>query len=126
MVRGWASSPSMARSVAVLAVALLLVACETAVPVEAKGKGSKGKRKTHLGGVDKEYYKLRDECTGGCTGGSDVQKENCVLLCVSPECYEKIYGSDPLEEGELDTTRGRLFRTCVRTKDKRKATQQEL
>jgi molecular chaperone DnaJ len=41
------------------------------------------------------------------------------LRCVSPECYEKLYGSDPLEEGELDTTRGRLFRTCVRTSKKR-------
>lgn len=33
--------------------------------------------------------------------------------CMSPECYEWQYGSDPLEEGEDDSTRGPRFQTCV-------------
>lgn len=32
---------------------------------------------------------------------------------MSPACYAWQYGSDALEEGEDDTTRGPRFRTCV-------------
>ena len=101
----------------------------TSPSAEAKGgKGSRGGRgKTHLGGLDKEYYMLREECSkseavlgsANCTS-SDVMRENCVLECVSPECYAEVYAQDPLEEGELDTTRGRLFRVCVRNAKKRR------
>ena len=108
-----------------VALALVLASLLLLPFAEAKGKGKGGrsaKRKAHLGGADKAYYALRDECSAKlateaseeCTG-TDVKRENCVLRCVSSPCYEKIYGSDPLEEGELDTTRGRLFRGCVRT-----------
>jgi len=52
-----------------------------------------------------------------------------LLSCVSDSCYEHIYGSDPvsllqlvpalltaaqLEEGEIDTYRGRSFHACAR------------
>jgi len=67
---------------------------------------------------------------------SAIERENCVLRCVrsegigageavaterlssrsclSTQCYERVYGSDALEEGEVDTVRGRLFRACLR------------
>lgn len=61
-----------------------------------------------------------------------------VCSCLSPTCYNKQYGADPvralhaltwqsvrvltwlafvvqLEEGEIDTIRGRSYRACVRT-----------
>jgi len=42
------------------------------------------------------------------------ERENIVLACVSQNCYQRIYGIDPLEEGEIDTMRGREYRSCTR------------
>ena len=47
----------------------------------------------------------------------DVQA-NCVNECVSPTCFDKIYTNTdkgPLEPGEIDYERDRLFTNCVRT-----------
>ena len=52
---------------------------------------------------------------GGPCLSSPAARRNCALSCVSPACYDKVYGGDALEEGELDTLRGRSYRTCVRT-----------
>ena len=35
------------------------------------------------------------------------------LVPPAQSCYAKIYGDDPLEEGELDTRRGPMFRECA-------------
>lgn len=43
------------------------------------------------------------------------ERENLVLQCLSASCYATTYGHDPLEEGELDSIRGRTFRSCCRT-----------
>ncbi len=117
---------------------LVALASFAIAPAEAapKSKGGRGKKRkgSQFGLMDKEYHLARDQCTKdiqGDEGGryahcavSDVTRENCVLKCVSPECYEKLYGNDPLEEGELDTTRGRLFRNCLKT-ELRKQKQKE-
>ncbi|KAM5550974.1 hypothetical protein ABKV19_027363 [Rosa sericea] len=42
-----------------------------------------------------------------------IAKENCVLKCLSPTCYELVYESDPLEEGEKDLLRGQEFKYCM-------------
>jgi hypothetical protein len=39
---------------------------------------------------------------------------NCINECVSPSCYEKVYLSSPLEDGEIDTRRNRDFIQCLR------------
>ncbi|KAI4312612.1 hypothetical protein MLD38_037416 [Melastoma candidum] len=39
---------------------------------------------------------------------SAIAKENCALKCLSPACYELVYESDPLEEGEKDFIRGQV------------------
>ena len=36
---------------------------------------------------------------------SDINMENCLLECMSPECYNEVYGGDSLEEGEVDIVR---------------------
>jgi Domain of unknown function (DUF4787) len=66
------------------------------------------------------------------------EDDNCVNQCVSAECYEKVYGAEPvrgeevagrkglgggwegsagicvqLEPGEIDQSRSQLFSTCV-------------
>ncbi|GMN48548.1 hypothetical protein TIFTF001_017724 [Ficus carica] len=50
---------------------------------------------------------------------STTAKENCALRCLSPICYEIIYESDPLEEGEKDLVRGQEFKYCLH-KERRK------
>ena len=106
-----------------LAILAFLALAEAA---KSSGKGRVKRKSAQLGTLDKDYHHKREECgrteevaTSPECVGSDVRRENCLLKCVSPECYEKIYEADPLEEGELDTTRGRLFKSCVRT-EKRK------
>ncbi|KAF5756775.1 hypothetical protein HanRHA438_Chr17g0828711 [Helianthus annuus] len=44
---------------------------------------------------------------------SMVAKENCALKCLSPACFELIYESDPLEEGERDYTRSQEYKYCM-------------
>ena len=39
---------------------------------------------------------------------------NCVYQCISELCYDEVYSTMPLEDGEIDTYRYRLFTTCVR------------
>ena len=45
------------------------------------------------------------------------QNQNCVNKCVSPECFDEVYGPStpgPLEDGESDPERQKLFTSCVR------------
>ncbi|KAG9139117.1 hypothetical protein Leryth_025415 [Lithospermum erythrorhizon] len=42
-----------------------------------------------------------------------IEKENCALRCLSPACYELIYMSDPLEEGEKDYLRSQEYKYCM-------------
>lgn len=43
-----------------------------------------------------------------------IERENKILECSSGVCYADIYGNDALEEGEIDTVRGRQFKNCAR------------
>ncbi|KAL1195486.1 hypothetical protein V5N11_030757 [Cardamine amara subsp. amara] len=48
----------------------------------------------------------------GCKS-SAIAKENCALRCLSPVCYQLIYESDPLEEGEKDLIRSQEYKYCM-------------
>ncbi|KAK8546502.1 hypothetical protein V6N12_027282 [Hibiscus sabdariffa] len=71
--------------------------------------------------TDSEVKKKKSECYadidsglwGGYCKSSSIAKENCALKCLSPACYELIYESDPLEEGEKDYIRGQEFKYCM-------------
>jgi hypothetical protein len=69
--------------------------------------------------LDREVKAKRAECEeemrdDPSCAASAIDMDNCVLRCVSPSCYANVYGSDPLEEGEVDVARGRTFRSCAR------------
>lgn len=71
--------------------------------------------------LDRELAVRREECArestarSECVDASDPSRlENCALRCASAMCYDEVYGSDPLEEGEVDVERGRAYRTCAR------------
>ena len=71
----------------------------------------KNKRKK----LDSQIRSTRHHCqTEVC--GSYIPEEslNCVFLCVSPSCYETIYGAEPLEDGELDAYRAKRFELCAK------------
>jgi len=40
---------------------------------------------------------------------------NCVNKCTSAACFSEIYEANPLEDGEIDHERERLFTSCLRT-----------
>ncbi|CAM6100592.1 unnamed protein product [Calypogeia fissa] len=71
---------------------------------------------------DKDMTRRKEACyidiDNGLRGrqcrSSWTAKENCALRCVSATCYDRIYGEDSLEEGEVDFKRGREYRTCLR------------
>ncbi|KAK9095661.1 hypothetical protein Scep_027130 [Stephania cephalantha] len=59
------------------------------------------------------YSDIESGMWGSRCKSSVIAKENCALRCLSPECYELIYGSDPLEEGEKDYTRSQEYKYCM-------------
>ncbi|KQK22830.1 uncharacterized protein LOC100840793 [Brachypodium distachyon] len=71
--------------------------------------------------TDNEIREKKDACYTDIENGlwgfacrsSATEKENCVLRCLSPECYNLIYGGDPLEEGELDYIRSHEYKYCM-------------
>lgn len=70
---------------------------------------------------DNEIRQKKSECYTDVESGlwgwqcksSMIAKENCALKCLSPTCYEIVYESDPLEEGEKDYRRGQEYKYCM-------------
>ncbi|KAI4312603.1 hypothetical protein MLD38_037407 [Melastoma candidum] len=70
---------------------------------------------------DVEIRQRKNDCYADVESGlwgwqcksSAISKENCALKCLSPACYELVYESDPLEEGEKDFIRGQEYRYCL-------------
>ena len=89
-------------------------ACEA--QIESQSSSSSSSSSQHIKEVD-------DDCTS-----SLASRENCILKCMEPTCYQQVYANDPLEEGELDHVRGRVFRTChkniIREETRRRAEQE--
>ncbi|KAK4803653.1 hypothetical protein SAY86_003470 [Trapa natans] len=70
---------------------------------------------------DNEIRQKKNECYADVESGlwgwqcksSMIAKENCALKCLSPTCYELVYESDPLEEGEKDFIRSQEYKYCM-------------
>ncbi|QCE04613.1 hypothetical protein DEO72_LG8g2650 [Vigna unguiculata] len=70
---------------------------------------------------DTEVRKNKIQCYADIDSGlwgwscksSAIERENCALRCLSPACYELIYESDPLEEGEKDFIRSQEYKYCL-------------
>ncbi|RID41868.1 hypothetical protein BRARA_J01793 [Brassica rapa] len=57
-------------------------------------------------------YGINSGLWGWQCKSSPVAKENCALRCLSPVCYQLIYESEPLEEGEKDLVRSQEYKYC--------------
>ena len=105
VIKTSSSSKFMVIAVKILFVLIILFLLPKLV--EAKRKRTAPKR-TAL-----EARKLRNHCEREVCGAYLMEEKlNCVSLCLSPACYETIYGDNPLEDGELDFTRAKLFDEC--------------
>ncbi|XP_042450110.1 uncharacterized protein LOC122034822 [Zingiber officinale] len=60
------------------------------------------------------YAEIESGSWGWKCRSSIIEKENCALRCLSSVCYQLIYESDPLEEGEIDFVRGQEYKFCMR------------
>jgi len=63
---------------------------------------------------DKRYKQLRQRCEveTHCHGIWGVEYTKCIRTCMSKFCYDELYGTDELEEGEIDV-RLNSFKGCL-------------
>ena len=57
----------------------------------------------------------------GCAHLIYEESAGCITACISPGCHDKIYGSNPLEEGEIDLIRLAQFELCAKRDLKERA-----
>ena len=57
---------------------------------------------------------MRQDCERKeeCLITSGLDQTNCIRKCMSKDCFDELYGSDPLEEGEIDV-RFNSFKGCI-------------
>ncbi|KAA0158149.1 hypothetical protein FNF28_06389 [Cafeteria roenbergensis] len=104
------STPPMAgraalRLVAVLAAFIALLS--ELGPVSARR--SVTARKRAMLGIQSRRRNCRSQVCGSIPVHED---DNCVNECVSPRCYQEVYGAEPLEPGEVDLVRWQQFSSC--------------
>eukprot|EP00192_Tetraselmis_astigmatica_P017076 CAMPEP_0117647832 /NCGR_PEP_ID=MMETSP0804-20121206/58_1 /TAXON_ID=1074897 /ORGANISM="Tetraselmis astigmatica, Strain CCMP880" /LENGTH=142 /DNA_ID=CAMNT_0005453347 /DNA_START=131 /DNA_END=559 /DNA_ORIENTATION=- len=98
---------------------LLSIILAAALVCQAGCVSAKNKRRT-VGGtanslLDRDLKVKRHECEAQVDQSlPSHERENLILACVSEVCFEKLYGNDHLEEGEIDSVRGRHYRSCCR------------
>ena len=68
-----------------------------------------------------QLHATRIECetTSPCIDLIPEESMNCIFECTSSACYQEIYGSSPLEDGEIDIARASEFAICAEKEIKR-------
>lgn len=92
-------------------VLLLLLSgfCDWVALTAYARKGSQSKR-------DRQWRDRKSECQKTtCSHLIPDEAYNCVNLCTSAACYEEVYASSPLEDGEVDSERQHAFTRCLRS-----------
>lgn len=65
--------------------------------------------------VDRQLESLRIGCESSISSFSLPEESiNAINHCVSATCFNDVYGNTPLEDGEVDPVRNRLFTICTR------------
>ena len=65
--------------------------------------------------AEKQYRKLKEGCQSvDICGPPAGENMNCIFECISSACFEEIYAPEPLEDGEIDLKRERLFVKCTK------------
>jgi hypothetical protein len=85
--------------------------------------GAHAKRKT---GSERAWKGKQKDCESKTCGHLFPDEAmNCVNQCTSERCYDEVFASEPLEDGEIDNQRSRSFVSCVR-REARSASSQSL
>lgn len=65
------------------------------------------------------HQSMRQTCEREvCTANVLDESANCVLKCMSPKCFHKLYAGAPLENGEVDDRRRAQFQACVAAEER--------
>lgn len=70
--------------------------------------------KMHNQTPDRVWRSKKTQCEATCSHLLPEEAYNCVNACTSPKCFEEVYSQSPLEDGEIDSMRAKLFLTCLR------------
>jgi hypothetical protein len=73
---------------------------------------SRPKRKRRIK-IKQQIQGNRVDCELECVSQIPEEAMNCIHECMSHECYTTIYGSEPLEPGEIDLTRATELDQCM-------------
>jgi hypothetical protein len=96
--------------VKILFIFVILLLLPTLVTAAGGFKESKKKRKRY----DLQLRNLRVDCAKEvCKAMIAEESMNCVFICMSPSCYDKVF-ENPLEDGEINLVLGKEFDECVR------------
>lgn len=78
--------------------------------------------------VERELRTMRQDCseTTDCHLHLVEERTNCIHRCISNPCFERVYGTQPLEDGEIDIGRRRGFDSCVRDELRRNKQKRQL
>ncbi len=102
-----------------LATLFLFVAC-VVLCMQSAVAGPQAKKLTVNNKVDRLWRGTKTACEKNeCSKFVPEEAYNCVNKCLSPDCYEEVYATNPLEDGEIDITRSRAFTGCVRQEVKK-------
>ena len=111
----WNNRPRPSARIACLLL-LLLFCLNFASARSSSGKSSNyNNRRYSTYAGDREFRQRKIDCASSqCAGKAGAEELNCTYRCMSPSCFEEIYGHDEIEEGEIDSTRSRVFNTCFK------------
>ncbi|CAG9322710.1 unnamed protein product [Blepharisma stoltei] len=75
---------------------------------------------THTDGAKAKFKDMKirkNECLNYDACKFD-KTENCLNRCLSEKCYLEFYGNSPLEEGQVDREKYRVFNECLKNEEK--------
>eukprot|EP01138_Halocafeteria_seosinensis_P010923 gb/GECG01011156.1/.p1 GENE.gb/GECG01011156.1/~~gb/GECG01011156.1/.p1 ORF type:complete len:154 (+),score=10.79 gb/GECG01011156.1/:1-462(+) len=77
-------------------------------------EGKRRRRNESKRKVLTKFWKRSKACEDSCSHIHPLENDNCVNECISKVCYDKVYGDNPLEPGEIDSGRRAAFVRCAK------------
>ena len=99
-------------AVKILLILLILFLLPRLVDTASRNQVSKKKQRRRAEVFWGETRQICEHQT--CAQWIPEESMNCVQLCLSPACYQQVYGDMPLEDGEIDVDRAKLFDACAK------------
>lgn len=96
-----------------LCLFVLLSVCQGGRPANKRRNSRKNSKLDYIWKDVKSRCELQT-----CGQMIPAEAYNCVNECISPKCYDEVYKDNPLEDGEIDLVREKLFVTCLRNEQK--------